>query len=47
MALGIRVDPELELQLDQVAPSQSAVIRDQSSSWHWGETVPDWTDWTA
>jgi hypothetical protein len=35
MVLGVRVEPELERQLDQLEQP------------HWSEQVPDWSDWTA
>ena len=75
MAIGVRVEPELEQRLDRLARSlgksrsacvrdaiaqyverfadgdearrQSALIAEHSSSAHWSEQLPNWTDWTA
>jgi predicted DNA-binding protein len=75
MAIGVRVEPELEQRLDRLARSlgksrsacireaiaqdverfadgdearrQSDLIAEHSSSAHWSEQLPSWTDWTA
>jgi len=39
MAIGVRVEPELE--------QQSALIAKHSSKTNWTEQLPDWPDWTA
>ena len=46
MVLGVRVKPELERQLDQLALRQSEHLA-QVESPHWSEQLPDWNNWTA
>jgi len=56
MAIGVRVEPELEQQLDQLArrmgKSRSACVREEIAQYvqrfsQLERTTPDWADWTA